>query len=64
MENPHPEQRQCVIPIHKPKRREYIFFFASGILVSIPFASFFEGLYSILNSAVCGFTDRCFGSIH
>ncbi len=45
MENPQPEQRQCVIPIHKPKRREYIFFFATGILVSIPFASFFESLY-------------------
>jgi hypothetical protein len=34
--------RQCVIPIHKPNRRELIFFFASGILVSIPFATFFE----------------------
>lgn len=45
MENPQPEQpRQCIIPLHKPKRREYIFFFATGFLVSIPFASFFEGL--------------------
>ena len=34
--------QQCVIPIHKPSRREYVFFFASGILVSIPFAAFFE----------------------
>ena len=35
---------QCVIPIHKPSLREYTFFFASGILVSIPFALFFESL--------------------
>lgn len=47
MENPPPpsESPRCVIPLHKPSTREYIFFFASGILVSIPFASFFETLY-------------------
>jgi RsiW-degrading membrane proteinase PrsW (M82 family) len=38
-------QRQCVIPLHRPSRREFIFFFASGILVSIPIASFFESFY-------------------
>jgi RsiW-degrading membrane proteinase PrsW (M82 family) len=37
--------RQCVIPIHKPSNRELAFFFASGILVSIPFAAFFESLF-------------------
>ena len=42
MENETP--RQCVIPLHKPSRKELIFFFASGILVSIPFATFFESL--------------------
>jgi RsiW-degrading membrane proteinase PrsW (M82 family) len=42
MENETPHQ--CIIPIHKPNRRELIFFFASGILVSIPFATFFESL--------------------
>lgn len=36
---------KCVIPIHTPSYREYAFFFASGILVSIPFAVFYEGLY-------------------
>jgi hypothetical protein len=36
---------QCVIPLHKPSTREYIFFFASGILVSIPFALFFSNFY-------------------
>jgi len=35
----------CLIPIHKPDLREYAFFFASGIVVSIPFAVFFESLY-------------------
>ena len=39
------QQRQCVIPIHKPSQRELIFFFATGILVSIPFATFYESLY-------------------
>jgi RsiW-degrading membrane proteinase PrsW (M82 family) len=42
MENETPTQ--CIIPIHKPNRKELIFFFASGILVSIPFAIFFESL--------------------
>jgi hypothetical protein len=37
--------RHCVIPLHKPSRKELAFFFVSGILVSIPFASFFETLY-------------------
>jgi RsiW-degrading membrane proteinase PrsW (M82 family) len=37
--------RQCVIPLHKPSKKELIFFFASGILVSLPFAYFFETLY-------------------
>jgi hypothetical protein len=40
-----PQPPHCVTPIHKPKLREYAFFFASGILVSIPFAAFFESLY-------------------
>ena len=38
-------QRQCVIPIHKPDIKELIFFFASGILVSIPFTFFFSQIY-------------------
>lgn len=45
MENETP--RQCIIPIHKPNRRELIFFFASGILVSIPFAAFFESFVPV-----------------
>jgi RsiW-degrading membrane proteinase PrsW (M82 family) len=38
-------QRQCVIPLHKPSYKELIFFFSSGILVSIPFTLFFAQLY-------------------
>jgi RsiW-degrading membrane proteinase PrsW (M82 family) len=40
-------QRQCSIPIHKPTRRELVFFFSSGILVSIPFALFFSQFYTL-----------------
>lgn len=42
----HTEQLpQCVIPIHKPTWKELSFFFASGILVSIPFTLFFSQAY-------------------
>ena len=36
--------RQCVIPLHKPSWKELIFFFVSGLLVSIPFVAFYESL--------------------
>ena len=39
-------ERSCTIPLHKPSLREKIFFFFSGIIVSIPLASFFEGFFS------------------
>jgi len=42
-----PETPHCVIPIHKPKLREYAFFFISGMVVSIPFAVFFLSLYPV-----------------
>ena len=45
-------RRQCVIPLHKPSRKELAFFFASGFLVSIPIASFFEGFYPTEFSAI------------
>jgi len=38
------QPQQCVIPLHKPSLKELAFFFASGIVVSIPFAIFFESL--------------------
>ncbi|MGA2523218.1 MAG: PrsW family glutamic-type intramembrane protease [Candidatus Bathyarchaeia archaeon] len=37
--------RQCVIPLHKPSRKELVFFFISGILVSVPMALFFSNVY-------------------
>jgi len=45
-------QQQCVIPIHKPSQRELIFFFLSGVLVSIPFALFFSNFYPFFPGVV------------
>jgi len=45
-------QQQCVIPIHKPSHRELIFFFLSGILVSVPNALVFEQFSSFLPYAL------------
>ncbi|MGA3290543.1 MAG: PrsW family glutamic-type intramembrane protease [Candidatus Bathyarchaeia archaeon] len=45
-------QQQCVIPLHKPSLRELIFFFSSGILVSIPFALFFSNFYPFFPGAL------------
>jgi RsiW-degrading membrane proteinase PrsW (M82 family) len=45
-------ERQCVIPLHKPSLKELIFFFASGALVSIPFALFFSQFYPLFPSAL------------
>ena len=45
-------QRQCIIPLHKPSYKELTFFFASGILVSIPFTLFFSQLYPFLPAAL------------
>lgn len=39
------QQRQCVIPLHRPNWKEYTFFFISGILVSVPMALFFSQAY-------------------
>jgi RsiW-degrading membrane proteinase PrsW (M82 family) len=57
METPPPppqpnDQPHCIIPIHKPSRKELIFFFSSGILVSIPFALFFSNFYRFLPQAL------------
>jgi len=45
-------ERQCVIPLHKPSLRELAFFFSSGILVSVPFALFFSDLYPLFPYAL------------
>ena len=36
---------QCVIPLHKPSKKEFAFFFISGILVSVPMALLFSNVY-------------------
>ncbi len=41
-------RRECVIPLHKPGIREKIFFFSSGLLVSVPFVLFFAQFYDFL----------------
>jgi RsiW-degrading membrane proteinase PrsW (M82 family) len=42
-------ERQCVIPLHKPSYKELIFFFVSGILISFPFALVFEQLSTVVS---------------
>jgi RsiW-degrading membrane proteinase PrsW (M82 family) len=44
-EHPKPE---CVITLHYPTIREKIFFFISGLLVSVPFALFLAQFYDFL----------------
>lgn len=39
------EQNSCTIPLHKPGLKEKLFFFMSGIIVSIPIATFFEPVF-------------------
>jgi RsiW-degrading membrane proteinase PrsW (M82 family) len=45
-------EKQCVIPVHKPNFKELAFFFSSGILVSIPFTLFFSQFYPYFPSAL------------
>jgi RsiW-degrading membrane proteinase PrsW (M82 family) len=35
-------QQHAIIPVHKPDSREYLFYFLSGIVISIPFTVFYE----------------------
>jgi RsiW-degrading membrane proteinase PrsW (M82 family) len=41
-------ERKIVIPIHKPDLKEKLFFFASGLLVSIPFTVVFSQISDVL----------------
>jgi hypothetical protein len=45
-------QQQCVIPIHKPSNKELMFFFISGVVVSVPMALFFESLYPFVPAII------------
>ena len=44
--------RQCVIPIHKPSSRELMFFFISGVVVSVPMAVFFESVIPLVPTII------------
>lgn len=49
---PSPSEKQCVIPIHKPSNRELVFFFITGVVVSVPMAFFFENLTAYLPAII------------
>ena len=46
------QQKQCVIPIHRPSNRELMFFFISGVVVSVPMAVFFESLAPLVPALI------------
>ncbi len=46
------QQPHCTIPFHKPSTKELIFFLISGIVISFPFALFFEQLSSFVPTIV------------
>jgi RsiW-degrading membrane proteinase PrsW (M82 family) len=46
------EQGKVTIPLHKPSLKERLFFFSSGIIVSIPLAAFFESFASLPASSI------------
>lgn len=41
-------EQKAIIPVHKPDLKEKIFFFISGILVSVPLTFFFYGFADLL----------------
>ena len=41
-------EQKAELPVHKPDIKEKIFFFLSGLLVSVPFTLFFSGLTDTL----------------
>jgi RsiW-degrading membrane proteinase PrsW (M82 family) len=47
-EKAYSQQPHCTIPLHKPSSKELIFFLISGIVISFPFALFFEQLSSFV----------------
>jgi len=46
------QQPYCTIPLHKPSTKELIFFLISGIVISFPFALFFEQLSSFVPAII------------
>ena len=48
------ERHECIIPLHNPSIKEKIFFFISGLLVSVPFALFLAQFYDFLPLLISG----------
>jgi RsiW-degrading membrane proteinase PrsW (M82 family) len=46
------ERGEVTIPLHKPGLKEKLFFFSSGVIVSIPLAIFFESLAIFFPSSI------------
>jgi RsiW-degrading membrane proteinase PrsW (M82 family) len=46
------DQGKVTIPFHRPSLEEKLFFFFSGIIVSIPFATVFESLATVLSPSL------------
>lgn len=46
------EQGKVTIPFHRPSLKERLFFFSSGVIVSIPLAVFFESLAGFFPSSL------------
>ena len=38
------ERKECVIPIHRPDRAEFVFFFICGLIMSVPITLFIDNL--------------------
>jgi RsiW-degrading membrane proteinase PrsW (M82 family) len=52
-------EQKAVMPIHKPDVKEKIFFFISGLLVSVPFTLFF----SDFTDSLCNVLPMFFGQV-
>jgi len=51
------EPRECVIPIHRPNLGELAFFFACGVIMSVPITLFISGFADPLLTGLNGFTS-------
>jgi hypothetical protein len=52
-------EQKATISLHKPGIKEKIFFFLSGLLVSVPFTVFFSGFSDSLCVAMPLFSQVC-----
>ena len=50
------EQKECVIPIHRPDIRELLFFFLCGVITSVPITLFIDSLANPLLTGLDSFS--------